>query len=133
MSKKLSCLKKRDLLHNPQVNGQEISRLGWDFLKQDRLVDALDFFEKAQDMEGIRQIRERGIEAGDPFLVKLSSKLLKEPAPAEVWGRVGEKAFSDGRFQQALTAYKVIQDEEQIERIQNRIRSENESKTFLNS
>lgn len=123
MPKILSCLKKRDLLHHPQVDSDQLSQYGFEYFNQGRLVDALDFFEKAQNREGIRRIMEQSIEEGEPFLVQQTSKFLKETVPEEAWRKVGEKALSGGRFQQALTAFKAIHDEEQIEKIQMMLRS----------
>ncbi len=119
----LACLKKRDLLHNPQVAGNELSQYGQEYLKHDRLADALDFFEKAQDLEGIRQVQVRSIEAGDPFLLQQTGRLLKEKIQEAVWQRVGEKAQADGRLQQALMAFRAIPDENKIQEIQTRLRS----------
>jgi len=118
MSKILSCLKKRNLLHNPNISSDELAQYGWEYLKQDRPVDALDFFEKAQNLEGIQRIREWSLEQGDPFLLQQTSKMLKEQVPEESWRKVGEKVLSTGRHQQALTAFKAIADEEKIQEIQ---------------
>jgi hypothetical protein len=124
MAKILSCLKKRDLLHDPGIGGEELAQYGREYLKQDRPIDALDFFEKAQNLEGIRQIREWGIEQGDPFLLQQTSKMLKEPAPEGTWKKIGEKALAEGRYHQALVAFKALADEEKIQEIQALIRSE---------
>jgi hypothetical protein len=118
MSSLLSCLKKRDLLHNQNIASNEFTQYGWDYFKQDRPVDALDFFEKAMDLEGIRKIREWSLEQGDPFLLQQTSKLLKEPVPEDSWRKVLEKAQTDGRLQQALTAAKALADEGKIQEIQ---------------
>ena len=118
MTKILSCLKKRDLLHNPSIGGDELAQYGWEYLKQDRPVDALDFFEKAQNLEGIRRIREWSLEQGDPFLLQQTGKLLKEPAPEDTWRKIGEKALAAGRLQQALMAFNALADEEKIQEIQ---------------
>jgi hypothetical protein len=118
MSKILSCLKKRDLLHNPNISADELAQYGWEYLKQDRPVDALDFFEKAQNLEGIQRIMEWSLEQGDPFLLQQTSKILKERAPEESWRKVGEKAKAAGRHQQALTAFKAVADEEKIQETQ---------------
>lgn len=123
MPKILSCLKKRDLLHNPQVDTEKLSQYGFEYLNQGRLADALDFFEKARNQEGIRRIMEQSIEEGEPFLVHQTGKLLKQTIPEEAWRKVGEKALAGGRFQQALTAFKALHDEEQIEKIQMMLRS----------
>jgi hypothetical protein len=119
----LSCLKKRDLLHNQKVGSSEFAQYGWDYFKQDRPVDALDFFEKAQELEGIRKIREWSLEQGDPLLLQQTSKLLKEPVPEDSWRKVAEKAQADGRLQQALTAAKALADEGKIQEIQGLIKS----------
>jgi hypothetical protein len=124
MAKILSCLKKRDLLHDRGISGDELAQYGWEYLKQDRPIDALDFFEKAKNLEGIRRIREWGIEQGDPFLLQQTCKLLKEPAPEGSWRKIGEKAQAAGRLQQALTAFKALADEEKIQEIQVLMRSE---------
>ena len=123
MPKILSCLKKRNLLHNPNISSDELAQYGWEYLKQDRPVDALDFFEKAQNLEGIRRIREWSLEQGDPFLLQQTGKLLKEPAPEDSWRKIGEKALAAGRLQQALMAFKALADEEKIQEIQNLITS----------
>ena len=123
MPKILSCLKKRDLLHNPQVDSDHLVQYGHEYFNQGRLADALNFFEKAKDTEGIRRIMEQSIEEGDPLLLQQSSKLLKEVAPEEAWRKVGGKALANGRFQQALMAFKAVHDEEQIEKIQMMLRS----------
>ena len=123
MPKILTCLKKRDLLHNPQVSGIELSQYGQEYLSHRRLADALDFFEKAQDQEGIRQVQAGSIEDGNPFLLQQTGRLLKEKIQKAVWRKVGEKALTDGRLQQALTAFRAIPDENKIEEIQTLLRS----------
>jgi hypothetical protein len=122
MAKIVSCLKKRDLLHDPGIGSDELAQYGWEYLKQDRPVDALDFFEKALNLEGIRQIREWSLEQGDPFLLQQTGKLLKEPVPEDSWRKTGEKALAAGRLQQALMAFKALADEEKIQEIQGLIK-----------
>lgn len=117
MAKIVSCLKKREMLHNTSISSDELTQYGWEYLKVDRPVDALDFFEKARDLEGIRQIREWSLEQGDPFLLQQTGKLLREQVPEDLWRKVGEKALGAGRFQQALMAFKALADEEKIKEI----------------
>ena len=106
------------MLHNPNINADELAQYGWEYFKQERPVDALDFFEKAQNLEGIQRIREWSLEQGDPFLLQQTSKILKEQVPEESWRKVGEKAKATGRHQHALTVFKAIADEEKIQEIQ---------------
>jgi hypothetical protein len=122
MSKLLNCLKKRDLLHNPNASAEEIARHGRDYLEEARLVDALDFFEKAGNEEGLRRIKELSLEQGDPFLLQQTGKILKEKIDDKDWRKVGEKALAEGRLLSALTAFKALSDEEKIQEIQARLR-----------
>jgi tetratricopeptide (TPR) repeat protein len=123
MPKILNCLKKRDWLHDPQADSDQLVQYGLEYMNRGRLADALDFFEKANNAEGIRRIMEKSIEEGDPFLLQQTGKLLKEVIPEDAWRKVGEKALADGRFQQALMAFKAVRDEEQIEKIQTTLRA----------
>ncbi|HSO73096.1 MAG TPA: hypothetical protein VLR91_10700, partial [Thermodesulfobacteriota bacterium] len=60
----------------------------------------------------------RGLEEGDPFLFKQACRFLKEsPDPAD-WKLIGEKALSQGRWQQALSAFKALPDETKIMEIE---------------
>jgi tetratricopeptide (TPR) repeat protein len=120
MADSLSCLKKRDLLHNDHIPAAELKRLAYALMENEQFADALDFFEKAGDQEGIRRIREWSLEHGDPFLLRQTGKILKEPIGAEEWRKVGEKALHEGRFTQALTAFRMAGDEEKIQEIMTR-------------
>jgi hypothetical protein len=123
MAKILTCLKKRDLLHNPQAGDNELSQHGQEYLAQERLADALDFFEKARNREGIQQIRDRSIQEGDPFLLQQTSKLLQIKVDQGEWRRAGEKALAEGRLRQALAAFNAIPDEEKIQEIQSLLKA----------
>lgn len=114
----LTCLKKRDLLHNPNASPEELKRLGKEYLEEGRAVDALDFLEKAGDREGIARIRDLSIEQGDIFLLQQTAKLLQAPIEEKDWRATVEKALEEGRFREALTAFKALGDEKKIEEIQ---------------
>src|ERR1022692_2188214 len=62
-------IKKRDLLHSEKSSPAALSRVGREFLEKERFSDALDFFEKARDMEAIRGIKEAALNSGDTFLL----------------------------------------------------------------
>jgi tetratricopeptide (TPR) repeat protein len=126
MAKLLSCLKKRDLLHDEDPDPARLSGLGKVYLEEGRLADALDFFEKARDLEGIKAIRELSLDEGIPFLFQQASKILKEAPTPEAWERIGEKALSRGKFQEALTAYRFLQQEEKIQEILGTIQASKE-------
>ena len=62
-------IKKRDLLHSEKTSVEVLSRTGKEFLALERYSDALDFFEKARDIEAIKQIKKIALDSGDTFLL----------------------------------------------------------------
>jgi hypothetical protein len=87
-------------------------------LDQGRLLEAIELFEAAQDREGLGLVLAKGLEYGDPFLYRQACKLLKiNPDPAD-WQKIGEKALADGRYHQALAAFKFLSDEPRIQEIE---------------
>ncbi len=113
----LGCLKKRELIQEVTTSRETLIKFGQEYLKEGRWLEALEFFERAPDPEGLRTLKNRGLEEGDPFLYKQACRFLKEsPEPAD-WKLIGEKALSQGRWLQALTAFKALADETKIQEI----------------
>jgi tetratricopeptide (TPR) repeat protein len=114
----LTCLKKRELIQEPSTSGETLINLGQEYLNQGRTRESLEFFERAQNPAGLKMLKKRGLEEGDPFLYRQACKALKEiPDPAD-WKALGEIAFSQGRWHQALTAFKALADESKIKEIE---------------
>jgi len=114
----LSCLKKRVLIQEATTSRETLIKFGQEYLQQGRWLEALEFFERAPDPEGLQTLKKRGLEEGDPFLYKQACRFLKEsPDPAD-WKWIGEKALSQGRWHQALTAFKALVDETKIQEIE---------------
>jgi hypothetical protein len=114
----MSCLKKRDLIQEVTTSRETLIKFGQEYLQQGRWLEALEFFERAPDPEGLQTLKKRGLEEGDPFLYKQACRFLKEsPDPTE-WKLIGAKALSQGRWHQALTAFKALADETKIQEIE---------------
>jgi len=114
----MSCLKKRNLIQEVTTDRETLVKFGQEYLNQGRWLEALEFFERAPDPEGLQTLKKRGVEEGDPFLYKQACRFLKEnPDPAE-WKLIGETALSQGRWHQALTAFKPLADETKIQEIE---------------
>jgi len=123
----LSCLKKRGLIQEVTTSRETLIKFGQEYLQQGRWLEALEFFERAPDPEGLQTLKKRGLEEGDPFLYKQACRFLKEsPDPAD-WKMIGEKALSQGRWHQALTAFKVLVDETKIQEIEQLITDSNKN------
>ena len=113
----LSCLKKRVLIQEVTTRRETLIKFGQDYLQQGRWLEALEFFERAPDPEGLQTLKKKGLEEGDPFLYKQACRFLKESSDPADWKLIGEKALSQGRWHQALTAFKALVDETKIQEI----------------
>ena len=114
----LSCLKKRVLIQEVTTRRETLIKFGQDYLQQGRWLEALEFFERAPDPEGLQTLKKKGLEEGDPFLYKQACRFLKESSDPADWKLIGEKALSQGRWHQALTAFKALADETKIQEIE---------------
>jgi tetratricopeptide (TPR) repeat protein len=114
----LSCLKKRVLIQEVTTRRETLIKFGQDYLQQGRWLEALEFFERAPDPEGLQTLKKKGLEEGDPFLYKQACRFLKESSDPADWKLIGEKALSQGRWHQALTAFKALVDETKIQEIE---------------
>lgn len=101
-----NCLKKRRLLNEPDLSpalcrqyGEEFFSLGW-------WEDALEFFRKGGDSEGLEKIKAHALETGDAYLL---GRLGKEPDP-EVWRALGDRALALEKFHFARRAYELAGD-----------------------
>ena len=94
-------IKKRDLLHSEKSSPAALSRVGREFLEKERFSDALDFFEKARDMEAIRGIKEAALNSGDTFLLARLDRFDRTLVTKADWEAAATKAESSGRASMA--------------------------------
>jgi hypothetical protein len=94
-------IKKRDLLHSEKSSPQTLSKTGREFLAMERYSDALDFFEKARDNEGIQEIKKIAMAKGDTFLLARLDRFDRTLVNRDEWNAAAEKAVSSGRASMA--------------------------------
>lgn len=94
-------IKKRDLLHSQSSSPGVLSRTGKDFLAQERYSDALDFFEKANDNDGIAEIKKIALASGDTFLLARLDRFNAKWVTLDDWQAAASKAESSGRSSMA--------------------------------
>ena len=63
------CLKKRQLLNDPDLKTDHCREYGEKFLALGWWEDALAFFQKCQDSSGLEKIKEHSLETGDAYLL----------------------------------------------------------------
>ncbi|HEY3324871.1 MAG TPA: hypothetical protein VGP72_30745 [Planctomycetota bacterium] len=95
-------IKKRDLLHSEKTPKATLSKIGREFLSLERFSDALDFFEKAQDRDGIEQIKRVALDRGDTFLLARLDRLDRAMVTREDWERAAQTAELGHRESMAL-------------------------------
>ena len=90
-------IKKRDTLHAEKSSPATLSQIGRDFFAAERYSDALDFFEKARDAAGIKQIKDVALARGDTFLLSRLDRFDRKLISAAEWEATAKKAEAEGR------------------------------------
>jgi len=101
-------IKKRDLLHSEKSSAATLSGTGREFLKMERYSDALDFFEKARDMDGIGEIKRIALQKGDTFLLSRMDRFDRKLVTTEDWQSAAKTAEGSGRKSMADFAAKKL-------------------------
>jgi hypothetical protein len=116
--KLLSCLKKRDLLNRDNVESSKLLDLGKLHFQEDRLSDAIDFFEKSQYREGLEQLKARCLEEGDYFLYQRLVKIMQLSSEPGDWIKLGDAALSRGKLYFARSAYQQANHKEKLAQVE---------------
>jgi len=106
------CLKKRRLLNEAHLSPEVCRDLGQKFLAQGWWEDALEFFLKAGDQDGLGRIKAHALETGDAYLLGRVGT-----ASPEDWRRLAEQALSLGKLQFARKAFEKGGDREKSEAV----------------
>lgn len=96
---------KRDILYSPETPKEQLSDYGRQYLEANLLPDALEFFAMAKDEAGMTKVKEKGIDLGDSYLLRRLERVQAEMVKPADWLRLGETAWSVGKFRDALEAF----------------------------
>ena len=106
----LNCIKKRDLLYSPRVSPEELREWGRHFLGEGLLVDALNFFAKVNDAEGLEACKRAAIEQADhDVLWKVGHSEAGEVSEAD-WRACAERAIEMSKFRTAAYIFERLED-----------------------
>jgi hypothetical protein len=107
-------LKKRDLLWGPKTSPAALSATAREFFQKDEWSDALDFFERAKDEDGLREIKKLALQKGDTFLLgRLERISAKWVTPAD-WEKAKAIAEKRGIHSMAAFAERKLRPPEQV-------------------
>jgi hypothetical protein len=118
--------KKQQLLHTKDAKPEELRRQGEEFLQAGWLSDAIDFFGKAGDRDGLMKIREIAVAEGDIFLFRRTLKALEAAADEGEWKQLADRAFELGKLQFAREAYRMAGDRKSLDKVDRLINPEPE-------
>lgn len=90
-------IKKKKLLDDPSLPAADCGRYGRLFLAGGALADALDFFLKGDDVEGLDQLQDLAVDTGDTFLLERLVQARGQVTP-ELWEKVAGKAAALEKF-----------------------------------
>ncbi len=122
----INCLKKRDILNNNGIDTEALVRFGNSFFEMELYNDAIDFFEKSNYQDGLKNIKEIAIETGDLFLYRRCCKALKLAEEREELQRLAENAKDSGKLMFASQAYTALGDREKAEALKSILTPETE-------
>ncbi len=106
-------------LDNP-INIDLLIEWGNNFLENDALYDALEFYNRANYQEGIVKIKNISIEEGNYFLYSSASKILKTNSINEL-NTLANNAEKNKRLEDALKAYTATKNQTKIDEIKNNL------------
>ena len=113
----LACLKKRDLLNDENADQALLIAEGDVFFAAGRLVDALEFFGKADHREGLERVLSEALEEGDFFLAGNAARKLGRHLSSEQLVRLGDKAVEKGKYRFALEAFTRAEEPDKAEKV----------------
>lgn len=103
---------KQKLLYVDKVNPSALQNYGDLFLEEGHLSDALDFYLKANNNDGLQKIKEAALNSGDAMLFGQAAKALNmELKPAD-WEGIGKKALELKKYFFARYALEKANNEE---------------------
>jgi hypothetical protein len=83
------------------------------YLESGRVLEAVDFLQRAQDPERLAELRARAIAEGDAFLLRAVCRASGRPPEREEWRALAEAAATAGKERYELDARRQTELEEE--------------------
>lgn len=101
-------IQKRDQLHGLRTSPKALSAAARGYLAKEAYSDALDFFEKANDRDGIAEVKKVALGQGDSFLLFRLQRFDRKLVTEADWQAVASKAESLKKDSMAAFARKQL-------------------------
>ena len=129
MSKKLPNYRdKQYALYIKHYPDKDVIAYGDGFLEAGRISDAIDFYQKANYVQGLEKIKGIAELSGDVMLLQQVLKSLKQTITEETWTAIGQRALEFKKYLFALYAFEKGNNNSMVGRIKEIIKSEDDGK-----
>jgi hypothetical protein len=108
---------KRKILFSEKTSAEKMRATGEAFMEAGRYDDALEFFERCEAADLVRQVAARAMEEGNTPLYMRAKRVLEEPMSENEWAGLAEKAERCGRPTMAYVARRKAGDEAEAARL----------------
>ncbi|MGZ3595299.1 MAG: hypothetical protein ACXWMV_07595 [Syntrophales bacterium] len=129
MSKKLpNYQEKQHILYVKHHSEKDLIAYGDAFLEEGKTSDAIDFYQKANYIQGLETIKSMAQQSGDVMLLQQVLKPLRQTIAEETWNAMGERALELKKYLFALYAFEKGNNNAMAGRIKEIIKSEDGGK-----
>jgi hypothetical protein len=129
MSKKLpNYQEKQHILYMKRHSEKDLIVYGDAFLEEGKISDAIDFYQKANYVQGLATIKDMAERSADVMLLQQVLKPLKQTIPEETWNAIGKRALELKKYLFALYAFEKGNNDAMAGRIKEIIKSEDDGK-----
>ena len=104
------CLKKRRLLNEKGLRLELCREYAEKFLALGWWEEALEFFQKAGDAQGLEKVKNHCLETGDAYLLARLN-LRQDP---KIWRQLAERALDLGKLRFARRGYELAGDPDKV-------------------
>lgn len=108
-------MSRRHLLYEEEVASEQKVSIGEEYLRDDRIEDALEFFGYGGDREGLIQIKKRAEESGFSYLLERVAEFMPDLVSEQDWERLARAAERKGLHQDAARARQILRGDEEEE------------------
>ncbi len=125
MSKKLPNYRdKQHILYIKQHSDKDLIEHGDAFLAAGKISDAIDFYQRANYLQGLEKIKGIAELSGDVMLLQQVQKPLKQTINEDAWAAIGQRALELKKYLFALYAFERSKNEGMVGCIKELIKSE---------
>lgn len=108
---------KRKVLEGDQTPGESLTRQGLELAEQGLLDEALNYFVRARNREGMEKVLEKSRREGDTFSFEAAVRALGREVSREEWEQLAERALERGLLWFSYRAFERADHQPGLEKV----------------